>query len=116
MPHAYEIYIEKETETSFRDFCTHTKVLILYTCHMFYPPHILFDSLDLLEIKKSGCAEESEPKMWIKLFSEYIHIHTHLYYMKNVIHETRVRFGMHGATRKRINFLYCRIHFFLPVR
>lgn len=79
MPHAYEIYIEKETETSFRDFCTHIYKSIhiaLYMPHVLSSPTFVSRSPTLLEMKKKWCAEESEPKMWIKLFSEYIHIHT----------------------------------------
>jgi len=55
MPHAYEIYIEKETETSFRDFCTHIYKSIhiaLYMPHVLSSPTFVSRSPTLLEMKK----------------------------------------------------------------
>lgn len=125
MPHAYEIYIEKETETSFRDFCTHTQkysYCIHATC--FILPNILrFSDFAWNENKtrkkrvRSGwwCAEESEPKMWIKLFSEYIHIHPHTFVLYKERHswdESEIWYARCYSKKNKLSMLF----FFLPVQ
>lgn len=87
MPHAYEIYIEKETETSFRDFYTHTFHVSTYIHTTCYASTILFItfftssppfSSSALECRCVGvCSiwerESVSQKMWIKLFFRSTH-------------------------------------------
>lgn len=104
MPHAYEIYIEKETETSFSGTFahtdSHTSVLVVHTTCFIYPTTLSpVHSHNVYYM----CGRRSlSQKMWIKLFF-FSHTHSHTYKERHSWDESEIWYARCCSNKKKLS-------------